>query len=110
MMSSIEIPFAQPEKQSAGQGGVVSFLIRLVAAGFLSGGAVVAGALGWGLLAYLTDSVFVLAAIVIGFIVAFAITFPFKRISIPLAFLLFFPTAALTVLTVILGDYIYYTL
>lgn len=109
-MSSIEIPFAQPEKQAAGRGGVGYFLMRLVAAAFLSGAAVVVGALGWGVLAYLTNSVFVLAAIVIGFMVAFAVTFPFQRISIPLAFLLFFPTAVLTALTVILGDYVYYTL
>lgn len=76
----------------------------------MSIGAVLVSALGWGLLAYFTNSIYVFAAIVIGFIVAFAVTFPFKRVSLPLAFLLFFPTAALTVLSVLLGDFLYYVL
>jgi hypothetical protein len=109
-MSSVEISFAQPESRPAAQGGIFSFLLRLVASGFLSVGAVLVSALGWGFLAYFTDSIYVFVAIVIGFIVAFAITFPFKRVSIPLAFLLFFPTAALTILSVLLGDYLYYVL
>lgn len=109
-MSGVEISFAQPENRPASQGGLVSFLMRLVASGFLSIGAVLVSALGWGLLAYFTNSIYVFAAIVIGFIVAFAVTFPFKRVSLPLAFLLFFPTAALTVLSVLLGDFLYYVL
>jgi hypothetical protein len=110
-MSGVEISFAQPESRPAAQGsGIFAFLLRLVASGFLSVGAVLVSAVGWGLLAYFTNSIYVFAAIVIGFIVAFAVTFPFKRVPLLLAFLLFFPTAALTILSVLLGDFLYYVL
>lgn len=33
-MSGVEISFAQPENRPASQGGLVSFLMRLVASGF----------------------------------------------------------------------------
>ena len=46
----------------------------------------------WGVLAYLTSSIYVIIAIVIGVAVTFAITIPFKRVPLLLALVMVLPT------------------
>ena len=83
---------------------------RLILGLFLAVAAVALSALGWGVLAYLTDAVYFMAAIVVGAAVSYALTYPFKRVSFLGAVVLFVPAILLTVTAVLLGDYLYYVL
>lgn len=85
------------------------FALRLPLAFILSGIVVVLSGLLWGALAYLTESIYFMIAIVIGIAVTFAVTFPFKRVPLLLALLLFLPSLVLTVIAVLWGEYLFYT-
>lgn len=96
---------ATPEKSS-----FLSFLLRIPVAFVLSGIVVILSGLVWGVLAYLTSSIYVMVAILIGIAVSFAITVPFKRVPLLLGLVLIFPAIALTVIAVLWGDYVFYVL
>ena len=71
---------------------------------------VVIGAVIWGVIAHFTDTVYFIIPLAVGFAVASALLLPFKRKPILLAALLFVLCAVLTVISALLGDYVYYTL
>ncbi len=106
-MSDYKISFAENENKPAPAGFSIG---RLFLGLLMAIAAVALSAGGWGLLAYWTNSIYVMAAIVVGFVVSFAVTYPFPRIGILLGIVLFIPTAILTVAAVLLGDYLYYVL
>ncbi|MDA0243993.1 MAG: hypothetical protein OT477_11300 [Chloroflexi bacterium] len=105
-MSENITTFAEPIAPNAGGG----FIGRFIASLFIIPLTMVISAAAWGALAYYTNSVYMVAAIVIGFAVSFAVTYPFERIGFFLALLLFFPVVLLSAVTVLLGDYIFYVL
>ena len=105
-MSENITTFAEPIAPNAGGGFIGRFLTSLLIIPLT----VVISAAAWGALAYYTNSVYMVAAIVIGFAVSFAVTYPFERIGFFLALLLFFPVVLLSAVTVLLGDYIFYVL
>ena len=105
-MSENITTFAEPIAPNAGGGFIGRFLTSLLIIPLT----VVISAAAWGALAYYTNSVYMVAAIVIGFAVSFAVTYPFERIGFLLALLLFFPIVMLSAITVLLGDYIFYVL
>lgn len=86
------------------------FLISLIISGMLAVGATVLCALLWGVLAYFTNSIFLYAAIGIGLVIAWATTAGFRVVTTPLRVLMFLPAIGLTLVSVSLGDLIYYTL
>lgn len=92
------------------QSSLLAFLLRIPLAFILSGIVVVLSGLIWGVLAYLTSSIYVIIAIVIGVAVTFAITIPFKRVPLLLALVMVLPAIALTVVAVLWGDFVYYVL
>ncbi len=94
-----------PERSS-----LLSFILRIPLAFILSGIVVVLSGLIWGVLAYLTSSIYVIIAIVIGVAVTFAITIPFKRVPLLLALVMVLPAIALTVVAVLWGDFVFYVL
>ena len=73
-------------------------------------GAMVIGAALWGVIAYFTDTVYFIIPVGVGFAVASALLLPFKRANFGLALVMLVPCVALTVISALLGDYIYYTL
>ncbi|MBP7999900.1 MAG: hypothetical protein KA314_05175 [Chloroflexi bacterium] len=89
---------------------LVSFLVRLPVAFILSGVVVVLSGLIWGAIAYFTESIYVMIAILIGIGVTFALTFPFKRVPFLLGLILLLPAMGLTIMAVLWGDFIFYTL
>ena len=105
-MSGITVSFNPEPKTDQG----ASLIWRLLLAAIFSVVAVGASAVGWGVLAYFTGKVYFIIAILIGMIITFAITYPFERVSLPLAAILFFPAAFLTIFTVVVGDAIFYLL
>lgn len=105
-MSGVTVAFNQESQPTQSR----SLIWRLLLAVIFSAVAVAVTAVGWGVLAYLTGKVYFIVAILIGMIITFAITYPFDRISLPLAAILFFPAAFLTILTVLFGDAIFYML
>ena len=105
-MSENITTFAEPIAPSAGRG----FIGRFIASLFIIPLTMVISAAAWGALAFYTNTVYMVAAIVIGFAVSFAVTYPFERIGFFLALLLFFPVVLLSAATVLLGDYIFYVL
>ncbi len=96
--------------QTPSGSSLMYFALRLPLAFILSGIVVVVSGVLWGGLAYLTNSVYFIVAILIGLAVTFAVTFPFKRVPFLLAILLFLPALVLTVIAVLWGDYVFYTL
>ena len=105
-MSESITTFAEPTAPSAGG----SFVGRFLASLLIIPLTMLLSAAAWGALAFYTNSVYMVAAIVIGFAVSFAVTYPFERIGFLLALLLFFPIVMLSAITVLLGDYIFYVL
>jgi hypothetical protein len=99
-------PFPEQAAPSAGGG----FIGRFIASLFIIPLTIVISAAAWGALAFYTNSVYMMAAIVIGFAVSFAVTYPFERIGFLMAILLLVPTVLLSAATVLLGDYIFYVL
>ncbi|MCI0397270.1 MAG: hypothetical protein L0322_20355, partial [Chloroflexi bacterium] len=77
-MSEINVSFGPPA--AAAQPGAKSLILRLPVSMILTAAAVVVGATVWGLIAYFTNSIFVFIPVVIGFGIAVAMTFPFKRV------------------------------
>lgn len=73
-------------------------------------GATLLGAVLWGVIAYFTDTVYFIIPLGVGFAVASALLLPFKKTNIGLALLMLVPCVVLTVISALLGDYIYYTL
>lgn len=86
------------------------FLISLIISGTLAVGATLLCAVAWGVLAYFTHSIFLYAAIGIGLVIALATTAGFRTITTPIRVLMFLPAIALTLVSVSLGDLIFYTL
>lgn len=107
-MSEIKVVFG--EEPSVPPPTERPFVIRLVVGLVLLAVVMVASAIGWGYLAYLTDSIYLVVAILIGIGVAGAVSYPFKRVSWGLALLLALPVAALTAVTVLAGDAFYVAL
>ena len=105
-MAGITVRFNQETQTNQGS----SLIWRLLLAAIFSVVAVGASAAGWGVLAYFTGKVYFIIAILIGMVVTFAITYPFERVSLPLAAILFFPAAFLTIFAVLVGDAIFYLL
>lgn len=111
-LSPSPLPF-EPQvqvSQTPQESSLLSFIVRLPLAFILSGVVVVLSGLLWGALAYFTNSIYFMVAIVIGLAVTFAVTFPFKRVPFLLALVLFLPALVLTVIAVLWGDFIFYTL
>lgn len=86
------------------------FLINLMISGALAMGATVLCALLWGVLAYFTNSIFLYAAIGIGVVIAWATTAGFRTVTTPIRIVMFLPAIGLTLISVALGDLIFYTL
>jgi hypothetical protein len=87
-----------------------SCLTNLVKTFVFSAVVVLVCAVAWGLVAYFTNTVYFWAAIVIGLLVSLAAMSGFKRVNIGIAILMFIPCLALTLLSIALGDFLYYTL
>ncbi len=64
----------------------------------------------WGVVCYFTNTNYFWLAIVIGFIVSIAASSAFKKLNFGIALLLLIPCLVLTVASVALGDFLYYTL
>ena len=109
-MSEINVTFGDSNPAPESPPSESSFIVRLITGLFITAIVMVLSALAWGGIAYATQQVFVLAAIVIGFAVSFGLSYPFSRVSIPLMILLVVPTLILTILTVLAGNMVYYTL
>ncbi len=111
-LSPTPLPFESQVQvsQTPSESSLLSFLFRLPVAFILGGIIVVVSGLLWGVLAYLTESIYFMVAIVIGIGVTYALTFPFKRVPFLLALLLLLPAIALTIVAVLWGDYVFYTL
>lgn len=111
-LSPSPLPF-EPQvqvSQTPQESSLFSFIVRLPLAFILSGIVVVLSGLLWGVLAYFTNSIYFMVAIVIGLAVTFAVTFPFKRVPFLLALVLFLPALVLTIIAVLWGDFVFYTL
>lgn len=111
-LSPSPLPF-EPQvqvTQTPQESSLLSFIVRLPLAFILSGIVVVLSGLLWGALAYFTNSIYFMVAIVIGLAVTFAVTFPFKRVPFLLALVLFLPALVLTIIAVLWGDFVFYTL
>ncbi|MFZ6027234.1 MAG: hypothetical protein ACOYYS_05920 [Chloroflexota bacterium] len=87
-----------------------SCLAGLIKSIIFSAIAVVVCAAAWGLVAYFTNTIYVWAAIVIGLLVSIAALSGFKRMNIGIALLMLVPCIALTLLSIAMGDFLYYTL
>lgn len=109
-MSEINVTFGDSNSAPESPPSESNFIVRLIMGLFITAVVMVVSALAWGGIAYATQQVFVLAAVVIGFAISFGLSYPFSRVSIPLMILLVVPTLAFTVLTVLAGDMVYYTL
>jgi len=111
-LSPTPLPF-EPQvqvSQTPSESSLLSFMFRLPVAFILGGIIVLVSGLLWGAIAYVTESIYFMVAIVIGIGVTYALTFPFKRVPFLLALLLVLPAIALTILAVLWGDYVFYTL
>lgn len=86
------------------------FLVRFFLAGVYGVGAMLLGAVIWGLVAYFLNSIFLVGAFFIGGLVTLAIASPFHRISVPLGILLFLPAVGMTLISIVMGDLLFYTL
>lgn len=86
------------------------FLISLIISGALALGITLVCAVVWGVLAYFTNSIFLYAAIGIGLAISWASTAGFRTITTPVRVLMFLPAIVLTLVSVSLGDLIFYTL
>lgn len=102
-------PITYVAESNASSGGR-RFIGRALASLILIPLTMLISAAAWGALAFYTNTVYMVAAIVIGFAVSFAVTYPFERIPFWLAILLFLPAIFLSAVTVLLGDYIFYVL
>jgi hypothetical protein len=87
-----------------------SLMASLVAGPALGLVVVLIGAVVWGVIAYFTDTVYFIIPLAVGFAVASALLLPFKHKPILLAALLFVLCVVLTMMSALLGDYVYYTL
>lgn len=87
-----------------------SCLTNLVKTFVFSVAVVLVCAVAWGLVGYFTNTVYFWAAIVIGLLVSLAAISGFKRVNIGIAVLMLIPCLALTLLSIALGDFLYYTL
>lgn len=88
-----------PTNQQAGGSKAKALLIGL--------GAVVLGAIVWGLLAYFTERIFVYVAILIGMGISYAMISPFRKpVSKPILFSLVVPAILFTLLSLELGNLI----
>lgn len=108
--SSSPNPSPAPPPPNVDPEPVGMILVRLPLALLLGVVAAVVCGVLWGLLAYFTESIFLYGAIAIGGVVSFAITSAFKRITWPIALLMFFPALLLTVGSVLFGDLLFYVL
>lgn len=68
--------------------------------------AVFGGALGWALLGYLAGRMSLAVAFIIGAGVALAFALPFTTMSVVKAILLFVPCVAMTLVSILLGEYL----
>jgi hypothetical protein len=87
-----------------------SWLTNLVKTFLFSVVVVLVCAVAWGLVGYFTNTIYFWAAIVIGLLVSLAAMSGFKRVNIGIAILMFIPCLVLTLLSIVLGDFLYYTL
>lgn len=71
--------------------------------------AVVCG-LGWGLLAYFSERIFLQIAILIGLAITWAVFKPFGKLGLLPSIILFIPCIVLTLFSVLFGDFVFYTL
>lgn len=72
--------------------------------------AVIVCALAWGIVAYFTNKIFFWGAILIGVVVSLAAMSGFPRVNFGVAALMLIPSVALTLVAILLGDFIFYTL
>ena len=95
-------PSTQPEEGVGGKLGLA------LAIGF---GATLLGAVVWAGLAYLTNSYFVLVAVLVGFAVSYALASPFKKpLSDKVLLPLVLPALGLTIVALLLGNLLALTL
>jgi len=87
-----------------------SWLTNLVKTFVFSVVVVLVCAVVWGLVGYFTNTIYFWAAIVIGLLVSLAAMSGFKRVNLGIAVLMLIPCLALTLLSIALGDFLYYTL
>ncbi len=64
----------------------------------------------WGLVCYWTNTNYFYIAVAIGFIVSLVATLQFSKMNIGIALLLLIPCLVFTLISVALGDFLYYTL
>lgn len=78
----------------------------------LGAGAIVAllCSVAWGVVCYITDASYFWLAIVIGFLISLSVSAFFKRIDLKTALILAVPCVIFAVISVALGDFIYYVL
>ena len=100
--ASVPVPENPPAPESFGVGLLKSLLFSLIV--------VILCAIAWGVVAYFTNTIYFWAAIIIGLLVSLAATSGFRRINFGIAALMFIPCLAFALLSVILGDFIFYTL
>lgn len=96
--------------QAVAQEPPESCLGNLIKTIVFSAAAVVVCAAAWGLVAYFTNTIYFWGAIVIGLIVSVAALSGFRHVNIGIAILMLVPCLALTLLSIALGDFLYYTL
>ena len=106
-MSEMKVSFTQPGEQPTPER---PFIVRLLLGLTFGVGAIIVGALGWGLLAFFTGRVFFLVPLAVGAVVTVAMLYPFKRASLPLKIALLVPCLALTLTSALLGDYLFIAL
>ena len=94
-------------QESRTTGSPVTSMVAGLALGLV---VVVVGAVIWGVIAHFTDTVYFIIPLAVGFAVASALLLPFKHKPVLLAALLFVLCVVLTVMSALLGDYVYYTL
>jgi hypothetical protein len=94
-------------QESRSTGSPVASMVAGLGLGLV---AVIIGAVVWGVIAHFTDTVYFIIPLGVGFVVASALLLPFKRKPILLAIPLFVLCVVLTVMSALLGDYVYYTL
>lgn len=109
-MSEINVTFGDSNSAPESPSSESSFIVRLIIGLFITAVVMVVSALAWGGIAYAVERVYVYAAVIIGFAISFGLSYPFSRVSIPVIILLVVPTLALTVLTILAGNLVQYTL
>lgn len=65
---------------------------------------------GWGLLAYFSERIFLQVAILIGLAITWAVFWPFGKLGLMPSIILFIPCILLTLFSVLFGDFVFYTL